>query len=136
MIMYISPLRKRSTYAGIGAATEAAASLIAPLLGGLLTDRLSWRWCFFIQLSLIIALIAIMVSFLDISVGKVDGQTTMSVLRRLDVKGTAIFVPAISLLLLALRGGAINMNGQIGASSCRCVSLPPYSLFLSGTKGA
>lgn len=106
MILYISPLRKRSTYAGIGAATEATASLLAPLLGGLLTDRLSWRWCFFIQLPLVIAAITLIVSFLDMSVGEVAGSHSISsVLRKLDIMGMVIFMPAMSLLILALQWG-------------------------------
>ena len=106
MVIHITPLRKRSTYAGIGAATEAAASLTAPLLGGLLTDRLSWRWCFFIELPLIAGACIIVLFFLDLTKGKhVDGQTFTSVLRELDVLGTAIFVPAIASLLLALQWG-------------------------------
>lgn len=106
IIIHTLPLRKRSTYAGLGAAMEAAASLVAPLLGGLLTDKLSWRWCFFIQLPLIAALIAIIVFFLDMSVGQAaDSLSVMSVLRKSDILGTAIFVPAISLLILALQWG-------------------------------
>ncbi|KAH7119427.1 major facilitator superfamily domain-containing protein [Dactylonectria estremocensis] len=106
MVIHITPLRKRSTYAGIGAAAEAVASLTTPLFGGLLTDRLSWRRCFFLELPLIAGACIIVLLFLDLTKGKhVDGQNFTSVLRELDVLGTAIFVPAITSLLLALQWG-------------------------------
>ncbi|OBS15764.1 hypothetical protein FPOA_13485 [Fusarium poae] len=106
MVIHISPLRKRSTYAGIGAATEAVASLTAPLFGGLLTDRLNWRWCFFIQLPLITSVFCIVLFFLELTAGKaLDGKNLTSALRELDVLGTVIFVPAITLLVLALQWG-------------------------------
>lgn len=111
MVIHITPLRKRPTYAGIGAATEAVASLTAPLFGGLLTDRLSWRWCFFIQLPLIVVAFCIVIFFLDLSAGKSIGdENLISVLRKLDVLGTAIFVPAFTLLLLALQWGGNKYN--------------------------
>lgn len=53
MVIHNTPLPKRSTYADIGAATEAVAALTAPPFGGLLTNSLGWRWCFFIQLLII-----------------------------------------------------------------------------------
>ncbi|KAK1507827.1 uncharacterized protein CCOS01_16133 [Colletotrichum costaricense] len=106
MVIHISPLRKRSKYAGIGAATEAVASLTAPLFGGLLTDRLNWRWCFFIQLPIIVVVLCIVLFSLDLNAGKPMGdETPWSVLRKLDGLGTAIFVPALTLLLLALQWG-------------------------------
>ncbi|CAH0053879.1 unnamed protein product [Clonostachys solani] len=106
MVIHISPLRKRSTYAGMGAATEAVASLTAPLFGGLLTDQLSWRWCFYIQLPLIVGIFFIVLFFIDLTAGKpMADQDFLSVLRKLDVLGTALFVPTITLLVLALQWG-------------------------------
>jgi hypothetical protein len=52
MITQTVPLRCRSMYGGLGAGIESVASVSAPLLGGVLTDNLSWRWCFWISLPL------------------------------------------------------------------------------------
>ena len=96
----------------MGAATEAAASLAAPLLGGLLTDRLSWRWCFFIELPLIAsAFLAVTFSLHTwTSDSSEKSRSVASRLRDLDVVGTALFVAAITTLLLPLQWGG-NSNG-------------------------
>lgn len=46
----IVPLSKRGMYQGVIGSTWGIASALGPIFGGLLTDRASWRWCFFINL--------------------------------------------------------------------------------------
>jgi EmrB/QacA subfamily drug resistance transporter len=44
--------RERGRYQGYIAATFAVATIVGPLLGGLLTEHASWRWVFFVNLPL------------------------------------------------------------------------------------
>src|SRR3954462_1033545 len=47
----VSP-RERGRYQGYIAATFAVATIVGPLLGGLLVDHASWRWAFLVNLPL------------------------------------------------------------------------------------
>ena len=50
--------RERGRYQGYIAATFAVATVVGPLLGGLLVDAASWRWVFFVNLPVGVAALA------------------------------------------------------------------------------
>lgn len=47
---YTVPLRKRSIYIALLTSMFGVSAIVGPLIGGALTDNLSWRWCFWINL--------------------------------------------------------------------------------------
>ena len=42
-------IRSRGAYFSVLGATWALASSLGPILGGIFTEEVSWRWCFYIN---------------------------------------------------------------------------------------
>ncbi|UPK97853.1 hypothetical protein LCI18_008788 [Fusarium solani-melongenae] len=106
IIIQLTPLRSRSKYASIGAATEAVASLTAPMIGGVLVDRLNWSWCFYIELPFLAAAFVLVLVFFDLPAGGILGGLSFStLLRKVEPYSTAVFIPAFTCLILTLQWG-------------------------------
>ncbi len=71
---------------------------VGPLLGGILTDFLSWRWIFYLNLP--IAALAVVVTWFIIPLEKPDAKT-----HRIDYGGVATISVGLFALLLALDMG-------------------------------
>ena len=93
----IYTLEERGRIQGIFSGVWALSSLVGPLLGGLITDALSWRWIFYLN-----------VPFGLISAWMLQRWMKEETPRRqhkLDILGTVSLTAAVTLLLLALLEG-------------------------------
>lgn len=75
-------------------------------MGGVFTDHLTWRWCFYINLPFGAVTSAFIFFFLQVSRrGAITKATLNQKLTKLDLHGTAVFMPAVICLILALQWG-------------------------------
>jgi EmrB/QacA subfamily drug resistance transporter len=93
----IYTLEERGRIQGIFAGIWAAASLIGPLLGGMITDTLTWRWIFYLNIPFGLLSAVMLQRFMREEARRTE--------HRLDVLGTLSLTAAVTLLLLALLEG-------------------------------
>ncbi|CZT04106.1 related to aflatoxin efflux pump AFLT [Rhynchosporium agropyri] len=106
ILAYCLPLRKRPAAFGLIGGMWGIASVAGPLLGGVFTDEISWRWCFYINLPIGAVALVVIYFFLRIKrENNPDNLTFMQRILKLDLIGACILVPAVICLLLALQWG-------------------------------
>jgi EmrB/QacA subfamily drug resistance transporter len=115
------PPRQRGMAIGIWAGVSALALAIGPLVGGLLTEHLSWSWVFFVNVP--VGVFGVAASYLLI-----DESRDMSEEQRLDLAGLV----TSGLGLFALTYGLIEAN-TYGWSSARIVGSFVAAAVLLGT---
>lgn len=94
----IVPPRDRGRYQGLFGAVFGATSVLGPLLGGLFTEHLSWRWVFYVNLPIGVVALAVIATTLHIPV--------RSAKHTIDYLGTFLIAcVATCLVLVASLGG-------------------------------
>lgn len=91
------PPRERGRYQGLFAAVFAVCSVTGPLLGGVITDHLSWRWIFYVNLP-VGALAMLLIGF-------ALKHRPRGIAHRLDYAGALLLSIATCCALLALSWG-------------------------------
>jgi EmrB/QacA subfamily drug resistance transporter len=96
----VVPPRQRGKYQGYFTAVFAIASIIGPLLGGVLTDDLSWRWVFYVNLPIGIIALSAIATRLHLPVKRSE--------HKIDYGGSALLALSVVTLLLATVWGGVN----------------------------
>ncbi|KAI1130601.1 putative MFS multidrug transporter [Nemania abortiva] len=105
------PLHKRPLYTSIVFAIGQVGIVVGPLIGGVLTQYVTWRWCFYINLPIGV-ISGLFLFFTHIPDETLKPPFSFALLRsivpNLDLTGCALFAPATVMFLLALQWGSAD----------------------------
>lgn len=114
--------RERGMAFGVWGAITGIAVAIGPVVGGILTTELSWRWIFFVNVP--IGAIALVVGLTRV----VESRETHA--RRPDWAGFVIFSVALISLVYALIRAQLDSWGNIGVIICFAIAAVGLVVFL------
>lgn len=102
--------RERGRYAGVFGAVFGLSSVVGPLVGGFITDTLSWHWCFLINLPVgAVALAVIGLKMPSLKRQEEGGS------KKIDVVGAVIFAGAVVPALVAASLAKVELRaGDVG----------------------
>ncbi|KAH7929946.1 MFS general substrate transporter [Leucogyrophana mollusca] len=114
-------LEERPKYQSILMSGHGIACVIGPVIGGVFTKRLTWRWCFWINIPICLLTLVTVATFLRLP------QTERDIrggLRKVDFAGSLTLVLAIGCLVIPV---------SLGGNYWEWNSPPVIGLFVSGS---
>ncbi|KAG6907925.1 hypothetical protein DXG01_006855 [Tephrocybe rancida] len=105
VISDIVSLRERGKYQGIIGGVVALGYAIGPVIGGVLSQKVSWRWCFWIDIP--ISFIAVCVVVFVLPLKPVQGNVRSKLLA-VDYLGAGLTLVGCSLVILPLIWGGVT----------------------------
>ncbi|KAL7785670.1 major facilitator superfamily domain-containing protein [Trichoderma afarasin] len=98
--------KSRPMFTGIVGTSYGVAAAVGPLIGGAFSDKVSWRWCFYINLPIgAISAFIILVFFKAPSTAKPQVATLREKLLHMDPVGAALVIAFVVCYLLAIQDG-------------------------------
>ncbi|MFF8698738.1 MDR family MFS transporter [Streptomyces albidoflavus] len=97
LIADVIPLRERGKYQGAMGAVFGVSTVVGPLLGGLFTDHLTWRWAFYVNVPIAIVVV--------IAAARTIPAVRAAHKPKIDYLGIALVAVGASALILATAWG-------------------------------
>ncbi|PQE18281.1 major facilitator superfamily transporter protein [Rutstroemia sp. NJR-2017a WRK4] len=106
IIAFAARPHHRAAFTGLLGASYGVASVVGPLLGGVFADKLSWRWCFYINLPIGGVAGAIILFFFSTPPSAVPTPATLKEkILQMDFPGTFTIMASLVCFFLALQWG-------------------------------
>ena len=106
LLKHLFPLHKQAMMGSIVGGCQSVGLVSAPIIGGALIDKFTWRACFGINIPLGILCIALMAYGFEDPLPNPNADVPFQEkFKQLDLFGTLLAVPAITFLLIALQWG-------------------------------
>ncbi|KAI1496199.1 major facilitator superfamily domain-containing protein [Biscogniauxia marginata] len=102
------PLHRRAIYIGTWSSVFGISSIVGPVIGGALTQHVTWRWCFYINLPISGFAAAIFILLAHFKPAETEKVSLRDKLKALDAVGFVLFAGAITMLLFALHWGGVD----------------------------
>lgn len=119
VVAMMVPPRERGKYVGIMMAVMPVAMIAGPLIGGFITDNLSWRWAFYVNLPLGILALVVIWTTLNLAIEtKPRGEV------KIDWWGISLIIVWISALVLMITWG----GGEYSWASPQIIGLGALAL--------
>ncbi|KAI6305675.1 hypothetical protein MCOR34_008433 [Pyricularia oryzae] len=110
----VTPLKTRSLFAGLFGAAYAIASVLGPLIGGAMTTRSTWRWCFWFNLPVGVVIMSTIIWCLpNMPAPKsfsISNMTWKQTVIKFDPLGTVLLMASLICLMLALQSGGAQYS--------------------------
>lgn len=124
MVYALLPDDKAGLAGGLILGIAGLGNAVGPMLGGILTDELSWRWVFFVNVP--VALFAMWVTQRKVAESRADTDV-----RKVDYRGIALVSTAVVAVLLALDEGTSAGFGDPPILALFALSIVAFVLFFA-----
>ncbi|KAL7420794.1 hypothetical protein Q5752_004747 [Cryptotrichosporon argae] len=108
IIAVVTRVDQRAAFMSTFGLVFVLSSVVGPLLGGVFTERLTWRWCFYINLpfgGVAATAVVFLLPAREPDRSRKDGITGWRAIAKMDWIGSALIIAVITCLLIALQWG-------------------------------